>query len=216
MKAVLLPSGKVKSPFSLREHVIEDYAFSRMLHEKCYFRCPDTGNEFEIIVRKKVPSELSDVAATTAPPPPVPIDEPGTMGGEPFDVPAEAEAIEAQAEDDEEEADKDEVAAEETEEAADEEEEEEKTESLTAVVLSLVEGGMEASKALDLVEMCGYDPQAIIQQSPMGLGMASGIMGGGAPMPPQMIPGAVPFDLDDFDDEDEVDFAWGGEPEMEG
>lgn len=213
MRAVLLPNGKVKSPFSLREHVIEDYSFSRLLHEKCYFKCPDTGNEFEIIVRKKVPSELSDVAASAPPPAPIPADEPGTMGGEPFEPTAEEEAIEAQAEDDEEAADKDEVAAEETEEATDEEEEQ--TESLARVVLSLVEGGMDADRALDLVEMCGYDPQAIIQQSPMGLGMAGGVMGGGAPMPPHMIPGAMSMDLDDEFDDDEVDYAWGGEPEME-
>lgn len=211
MKATLR-NGMIRSPFSLREHAVEDYTFSRMLHEKCFFRCPDTGNEFEIVVRKKVPDELADIAAV-APAPPIPADEPGTMGGTPFEPSAEEEAVVAQAIDDEEAAAKDEVAAEETEQATDEEEaaeeeeeEETTTESISGLVLSLVEHGMDAGQALDLVEMCGYDPTLVVQRVPVGLGMAGGIMGSGAPIAPAMIPGA---------EAEAGDYSWGDEPEME-
>ncbi len=206
-----LRNGMIRSPFSLREHAVENYSFARILNEKCFFRCPDTGNEFEIVVRKKVPDELTDIAAV-APAPPIPVDEPGTMGGTPFDLSAEKEAIVAQAIDDEEAAAKDEVAAEETEQATDEEEaaeeEEATTESISGLVLSLVEHGMDAGQALDLVEMCGYDPTLVVQRVPVGLGMAGGIMGSGAPIAPAMIPGAE-AEAGDYD------YSWGDEPEME-
>lgn len=171
-----LSRGRVTSPFSLEEHDIEDCAVSRVLGEACYFKCPDTGNEFEIVVRKRVPDPGLEKVAEETPPPPNTEDEPETMGGEDFSDDFGFSDDESEEEE------------EDTEDSEDEDDEEEtKEESAASTILGLMAEGLSAEAALDLVEMCGmpHDPAMAYGMSytPMGGG---GIMGSGAPMPPMM------------------------------